>query len=320
MEYDDSATEQARGAARDAVDDVVISYDVAEQLIPPQSLLDTDALALLAAEHDAVDRVVSVGERLGRVALSGFLILVLLVLNAYYIGRVEPRVVNDIGQFAVYAGAVVATVAAARFLSFDPWRAEILPVLAVSMVFCVAYSQVFATVSAFTLCLLVTLSTTGDVRQFVVLIATTATAILMIKRVQQRTTLVRVGFLTGLVYIVVFFAMKAVGDHVPFDVVTSIPMIREALLGGAWCLFCGYLVTGSLPFVESIFGVVTDISLLELSDPSHPLLQGPGSSSTGNVQPLNCRWKLSPKRLQKQLGRTGYYVALQRTSTTSARC
>ncbi len=35
----------------------------------------------------------------------------------------------------------------------------------------------------------------------------------------------------------------------------------------------GYLVAGSLPFIESTFGVVTDIKLLELCDPSHPLLQ-----------------------------------------------
>ena len=35
----------------------------------------------------------------------------------------------------------------------------------------------------------------------------------------------------------------------------------------------GYLVAGSLPFVESAFGFVTDISLLELSDVSHPLLR-----------------------------------------------
>src|SRR5690606_7304825 len=35
----------------------------------------------------------------------------------------------------------------------------------------------------------------------------------------------------------------------------------------------GYFIWGSLPIVESTFGVITDISLLEMSDPSHPLLQ-----------------------------------------------
>jgi putative nucleotidyltransferase with HDIG domain len=38
-------------------------------------------------------------------------------------------------------------------------------------------------------------------------------------------------------------------------------------------LIAGFLISGSLPFVESIFGIVTDISLIELADTSHPLLQ-----------------------------------------------
>jgi len=51
-----------------------------------------------------------------------------------------------------------------------------------------------------------------------------------------------------------------------------------ALFAGAgWFGFCtllsGILMTGLLPFVEKIFDVQTDLSLLELGDASHPLLQ-----------------------------------------------
>src|SRR5439155_8659811 len=40
-----------------------------------------------------------------------------------------------------------------------------------------------------------------------------------------------------------------------------------------WGSLAGFLLTGSLPVVERCFGIVTDISLLELADGSHPLLQ-----------------------------------------------
>jgi hypothetical protein len=50
-------------------------------------------------------------------------------------------------------------------------------------------------------------------------------------------------------------------------------LIWQSLRGAALCIVAGFLVAGSLPFIESGFGVVTDLSLLELSDPSHPLLQ-----------------------------------------------
>jgi putative nucleotidyltransferase with HDIG domain len=39
-----------------------------------------------------------------------------------------------------------------------------------------------------------------------------------------------------------------------------------------WGLAAGFVISGSLPFVERMFGVLTDISLLELGDVAHPLL------------------------------------------------
>jgi methane monooxygenase/ammonia monooxygenase subunit A len=39
-----------------------------------------------------------------------------------------------------------------------------------------------------------------------------------------------------------------------------------------WGIMAGFLMGGSLPFMEKLFGIVTDINLLELSDVSHPLL------------------------------------------------
>jgi hypothetical protein len=40
-----------------------------------------------------------------------------------------------------------------------------------------------------------------------------------------------------------------------------------------WGVLAGFLVTGALPLVERCFSIVTDVTLLELADGSHPLLQ-----------------------------------------------
>ena len=49
------------------------------------------------------------------------------------------------------------------------------------------------------------------------------------------------------------------------------------LAGAVWHGFCTLLaaliMTGLLPFIERLFDVQTDISLLELGDAAHPLLQ-----------------------------------------------
>ncbi len=47
----------------------------------------------------------------------------------------------------------------------------------------------------------------------------------------------------------------------------------SSLTLSVWSLVCCFLVAGILPFIEKAFGIVTDISLLELTNVSHPLLQ-----------------------------------------------
>jgi putative nucleotidyltransferase with HDIG domain len=47
----------------------------------------------------------------------------------------------------------------------------------------------------------------------------------------------------------------------------------DAAVNFLWALLAGLLMTGILPFVEKRFGILTDMSLLELGDVSHPLFQ-----------------------------------------------
>src|SRR5207302_5759398 len=47
----------------------------------------------------------------------------------------------------------------------------------------------------------------------------------------------------------------------------------DAGRGLVWGTLAGFLVSGLLPLVERCFHIVTDVSLLELGDGSHPLLQ-----------------------------------------------
>jgi putative nucleotidyltransferase with HDIG domain len=52
-----------------------------------------------------------------------------------------------------------------------------------------------------------------------------------------------------------------------------IPLVKMALMWGLWAVVAGSLMTCLLPMVERVFGVQTDLSLIELGDPAHPLLQ-----------------------------------------------
>ena len=54
----------------------------------------------------------------------------------------------------------------------------------------------------------------------------------------------------------------------PLDLVRN-----DSFWRAGWGLMAGFFLGGSLPFVENAFGIVTGISLLELGDITHPLLQ-----------------------------------------------
>ena len=50
-------------------------------------------------------------------------------------------------------------------------------------------------------------------------------------------------------------------------------IISDSIWALIWGAFAGFIVSGVLPIIERSFAIVTDVSLLELGDGSHPLLQ-----------------------------------------------
>lgn len=273
LNYARQATQLAIQQAREQVSPVSETYRAGEILVPAGETITDQHLALLRAEYNAVEDRIPWHQRLLRVVTVSALILVLAVLNGYYLVHNERGLVRSPSRLAVYLTALVTAVLAARLLSFDPWRAEVIPLVATVMVFAIAYNQELAVLTACTLALIIALSTTADFTEFVILLGVSATAIIPLSRVQSRSKLIKVGFVTGVIYLLISWGSILIERQSLQELWTESDFLQRGLWGGAYCIVAGYLVAGSLPFIESAFGVVTDISLLELGDVSHPLLQ-----------------------------------------------
>lgn len=88
-------------------------------------------------------------------------------------------------------------------------------------------------------------------------------------RVRTRSRVVRIGVLIGVSQMVCVFGLTALN----WQSSNAVFVLRQAgacLAGG---FFSSLVVLLLLPLFEMLFGVTTDISLLELSDLGHPLLQ-----------------------------------------------
>ncbi len=281
LAYQPVMTQEARKKAADETREVPDVYNAGNVLVKPGGPIDEAQLALLKSEYDELDARVLLSERLARVAVVFSMFLVLAVLFGYYLVANEPALMADLWRLSLYLGMFVMTVALARGMSFDPWRAAIGPVLVCVMVCAVVHNQMLATLTAFALSLIVSVSTGADLGRFTVLMSVCATAAILLPSVPSRSTLVVVGLWSAIVYFLIHWGTAVVENQGLFSLNNpqTAPLWRDpshwiaAFRGAGWCLAAGFLVSGSLPFVETTFGAVTDISLLEMGDVSHPLLQ-----------------------------------------------
>ena len=99
-----------------------------------------------------------------------------------------------------------------------------------------------------------------------------------VSQVESRTDIYRAGLLiavANVATVIALFLMRAVS-------ILDKDLWISAGLGALNGLIVAILVTGALPLFETLFGVVTPLKLLELSNPNHPLLkrllvEAPGS-------------------------------------------
>ena len=271
--YDSERTLKERKQARNQVEEIFDTFQRGTILVEPGQLIDDNQLALLRAEYEAREKAVPTYERVIRVTIIFLMLVVLAVLNGYHLLRNKKAVARTVSRLSIYLSVIILTIFLARLLSYDPWRAEVLPLVVTVMVFAIVYDQMMAILTALSLSLVICLSTGAALGHFVVLMSVSAVAVTSLGNVSSRSTLIKLGFGMGLTYFLVYWGINLINSQELSNGFFDQQIVWESLQGAGWCLAAGYLVAGSLPFIESLFGVVTDISLLEMSNVSHPLLQ-----------------------------------------------
>lgn len=287
LEFDPAATNRKRDDVRRNTPEVIDVYKRGASLVAPGAILDEESLGILKAQYDAAERLVSFPERALRVVTALLLLIVLAGMNAFYLIRNESRLATSVGRLTVYLACVTGAIILSRWLSFHTWRAEEVPILCIVMVLAIAYNQVLAAITGFSMTLILSLATGRNVGEFVILMSAVAASVVPLNQVGNRMKLVVVGFWSAVTFLLVTWGVNIVESQDLGSLWTDQRLLRISLQGAGWCFLTGFLVSGSLPFIEHLFGVVTDMTLLELSDVSHPLLQqlvqrAPGTYSHSN--------------------------------------
>ncbi len=267
LTFEEPYTNKLREKARESVADVEDVYRRGELLVEQGQEIGEEQLLLLGEEHKVAKAQLSIGSRLRRAVAVLVLAAAMFALIGYYIHRHEPLIAGDLRRIFSICMLSVVALGVARLLAIQPWNAELFPVAIAAMILAIAYNPHFALMVTFALSLLTTVAMSAGIGHFLVLMGGTSMGVLCLHEVRTRTKLIKVGALCAFGYAVLTWATGLWNDQ-PITLVCD-----DSLWRAGWGLMAGFFLGGSLPFVETGFGIVTGISLLELGDITHPLLQ-----------------------------------------------
>jgi len=272
LSIDAKLTGQYMDDAERNVPEVQIEYSAGQTLAKAGEPLYEEQINLLDLEYKAAiawRHAEQWGKMLARAAAVTGLVFAGMLLCGVYMRFRQRGPLASLTQLIVLLLMAIAAVAVARWAAIDPWRGEVVPVLLFGMITAIVYSRELALLLSGVLAVIVVWAVGGGLQEWLVLAGAVATAVLNQGRIRSREKLIYVGLFAGLAAMLLRVGLGLIDDQ-PL----SWGLLRGAAFGGFWVFVgAGFIMSGLLPFVERLFGVMTDLSLLQLGDMAHPLLQ-----------------------------------------------
>jgi len=268
LEIDQESTARAKKEASDRTPAQFVSYQKESLLAEASKPITAESLSLLRREHDEFLRQQDPRQRLARVLAMLGLFTAMFTLSAFYIHLNHRDLLDDFGHVVTLVCFSVVTVVLCMLTAGDAWQAHVVPLLLFAMTIAIAYDEDLALLLAAEVSLVVVLGLGRGLPEYITLTAAAAAMVFWTGRIRTRSKLIYVGLWAGAVAMLTQIGVNLLHER-PFD----LQMVYEAARTGTWTLLAGFLMSGLLPFVERSFGVLTDLSLFEVGDVAHPLLQ-----------------------------------------------
>lgn len=224
---------------------------------------------------------------LQKIAGMGALIAIAVSVFVYYIERFQSPYLDNLGRRWLFAVLVLLEVLAGRLLTefTDSWQwlPLLTPVPLMALVLTVVYDQRFAfdtTLMLFALLFLQAVvfesgeaENTKNFAMMGALVAGSAVTILATRNLRNRTKLLKVGALAGVVMALALSSFILIDFWKPEDWSTWEAFMIASLIVFGHGVMTGIVATSLLPVLERVFNIVTELRLLELEDNNHPLLR-----------------------------------------------
>lgn len=259
------ATAQNREAARKAVDPVILQRNtliiIEGELVTEKQMAQLESLGLLQGKQ---------ADYTGMIGLFLLLSIVFVLVSIYlykFVNNVytNPKMLLLLGLVVIIT--LLVTVLAAYFSGY--WIPVAMGVILITVIFgyrlAVLMTLVFALLAGFV--------TGGELSYVLVSLTGGLAAVYAVSRVSQRGDLAKAGlYVAGTNAATIMAQFLFLGNlSLESGIIKELGYALAAGTGSG--LLSSIIAIGLLPYLESAFGVTTSITLLELSNPNHPLLR-----------------------------------------------
>jgi putative nucleotidyltransferase with HDIG domain len=224
-------------------------------------------LDLLREENRAYRLAQTPADRARRFVALLLISLLLAFVLVLYVARFQHGLADHLARVVGMGVLALVTLGVSLLLSRAPWHAVLIPMTLTAMVLTVVYNPPFALLMSFSLALMASLALGAGLEHFMILMGALAPVVLLLRRVRSRTRLVHVAAGAGFACVLMTIGTGLLTGQTPKFI------MADAGRHFLWCVLAGFILCGGLPAVERAFGVVTDVSLVELANSAHPLLQ-----------------------------------------------
>ena len=196
--------------------------------------------------------------------------LLLIVTAGYYLRNYKEKIWNNNNKLVLIGLLTLIIVLLAKIFSVFQltYLTYLVPVAAVSVLITVLLDSETSIVITIFISFFVALVFNGEFEPVIISFIGGLVGVFSVSRVSQRSDLVRAGFYVSGVLAFLVFSINLLNPSI--DWLFMIQTVSMGIMNG---VLVAILANGLLPYLENGFGLTSAVKLLELSNPSQPLLK-----------------------------------------------
>jgi len=269
----DELTEKAKEAAAKAVPSVYKHIKVGDVILASGHIASRQDILELETERKEFARMAPPAYNVKRFLGNGVVVFLAFVLITLYVFRFGEQLMRSNNLLFMVTLVCLLMLAAGKFVAVNGWPILSVPLPFAAITFSLVLGQRSALLLTTMLAGLMGLVDRSDFGTFATFAMGGAVAVFATSVIRHRSKLIQVGLLSGITLCITSLSMTLIrGYDIPLRFWES-PAAWDAGIGILNGVAVGFIMTGILPYVEKLFGVVTDISLLEWSDLNQPILR-----------------------------------------------